>query len=606
MRLVLKKCYCKILIFFLLSSVTAHAQYVQYTYHDDDKQQIKEIYHVNDTITNTLEGRYQSYYINGNIESTGHFTNNETFGVWEFYYEDGKVKMRGDLQQGSSDGFWEYFFESGSKSMEGNIISKKREGQWKIFYEGGDLKEVGSFSEGRREGDWVYFFEDGRIKGEINYNYGKGRFTEYYPTGEVRAEGPKSGAENVGIWKYYYKDGTLQAEGKYETDEKSGLWKYFYHNGQVSAVGSFDNNKPSGDWNYYYEDGTVSSKGSFAAGKKDGEWLVYYSDGTLKGKSQFDEGSGLYRELYKSGNTKLQGRIVDGQYEGHWSYYYETGELEGECDYVEGRGIYHGYYTDGSLQTKGSIHNGKKVGKWDLYKNDGTLTGYYRPVYDERGVKRVKVEKIKETKKYGVAEYRFRGRKKSHFEPRRNEFKGIIVGTNPLEMFINRLPLALEFYMQERLGYEFEFEGIRDPFFGEDGDVPLNETYKRGYSAALRQKFYNPQRYGMWYFGHEIRFTNMSHYVNLPHSTQPESVVRASAKEQKYEYSGVLGYRLMQSTSDTGFTADAFVSLGAGYRSFDQKGTNEKAFSDLHKGDISFAYNFGLNLGYTFPFRIRR
>jgi uncharacterized protein len=89
------------------------------TYHALDKKSLKEVYEVKDTLKNIPHGRYISYYLNGNIESKGQFTNNETTGVWEFYYETGKLKMRGILFKGANYGMWEYFFESGKKSMEG-------------------------------------------------------------------------------------------------------------------------------------------------------------------------------------------------------------------------------------------------------------------------------------------------------------------------------------------------------------------------------------------------------------------------------------------------------------------------------------------------------
>ncbi|UII24870.1 hypothetical protein LVD15_16350 [Fulvivirga maritima] len=598
-----------IFILFILFSLLMHnavqAQYVQYTYHDDDKEQIKEIFHVKDTISNTLEGKYQSYYINGNLESLGSFANNETVGVWEFFYEDGKLKMRGDLEPGSSDGYWEYFFESGIKNMEGRIKDRKRVGEWSIYYESGELKEKGIFREGRREGLWEFYYEDGRKKGSIDYAGGKGLFTEFYPTGESKAEGPRVGSVNNGLWKYYYKDGSLQAEGNYNGDEKSGIWKYYHRNGQVSATGEFDNNKPSGEWQYYFENGKLSSTGNFSKGKKDGLWSLYYPDGTLKGESVFDKGSGTYKEFYETGELKIEGKIEDGLYTGLWKYYYEDGVLEGECEFEDGIGEYTGYFHDGTtVQTIGTIENGKKIGKWKLFGEDGELSGYYHPVYGKGTIKRDELRE-KERANYGIADYKFKGKKRSYFEPKRNEYRGFIVSLSPLSMFVNRLPCGMELYMEERMGFEFEFEGVRDPFFEDDNDVPLYDNYKRGYRLALKQKFYNPfNEYGMWYFGHVVRFSNLNHYANV--ISQPENVIRVHAKEHRVEYSLMLGYRLIQSTSEGGFTADAFISGGGGYRSYSEDDYAGRAFDSLDKGSVSFAYNFGLNIGYSFSVGHRR
>lgn len=90
---------------FLLFPVLVFSQGVtRQTFHDPEKRNLKEVYQVNDTISNILQGKYISYYLNGNIESKGQFEKNQTAGVWEFYYETGKLKMRGVLKQSANFG----------------------------------------------------------------------------------------------------------------------------------------------------------------------------------------------------------------------------------------------------------------------------------------------------------------------------------------------------------------------------------------------------------------------------------------------------------------------------------------------------------------------
>ncbi|MEM7110098.1 MAG: hypothetical protein AAF519_17855, partial [Bacteroidota bacterium] len=246
---------------------------------------------------------------------------------------------------------------------------------------------------------------------------------------------------------------------------------------------------------------------------------------------------------------------------------------------------------------KGIIDNGKKIGRWELYKNDGSLSGYYKPIYDQPEVSEYQP---RESKKYGVGEYKFKGRRFTYFNSKINEFQGVILQTNPFMSFLGRVPFGVEFYLQERLGHEFEFEGIRDPFYTLDDDVALDDVFSRGYGMALKQKLYNPTQYGLWYLGHELRFSNVSHFVNV--STPLEIVRRASASEQKIEYSVILGYRLMQNTAGKGFTVDSFVSVGTGYRNFEVSEQDEDSFDELEMGTVPLTFNFGLNIGYTFSF----
>jgi len=585
-------------------SYGAHAQVTRYTYHDKEKKHLKEVYQVKDTINNVLEGKYISYYLNGNIESQGQFANNETVGTWDFYYETGKPKMTGILKPNSNDGYWEYFYENGNTSMEGEISNNKRRGEWKIYYENGALKEKGVFRNNRREGQWLFYYEDGKVKGEGEYTYGKGKVTEFFPTGEKLAEGERVGTKNVGNWKYYYKGGALQAEGEYDANNrKIGEWTYYHHNGNISATGKFDGGQPEGEWIYYYEDGNVKSKGEFVDGRKSGYWGVFFEDGSLKGETDFEDGNGIYKEYYPDGRLKITGPIVDGKRDGHWKYYYQGGQLEGECEYVQGKGQYHGYYPNGKLQTQGQIKEGQKVGRWELYNKKGELNGYYKPIYEEYAISEEALEFQRPKKEYGVADYRFKGGSIRYFRAKINEFQGVIVSFNPLTSFIGRVPFGVEFYMQERLGHEFEFEGLRDPFFTSDDDVPLNDTYSRGYSMAVKQKFYNKDgKFGLWYFGHEVRFTNLSHYANITSTLVPDNELKVSASEQKIEYTVLLGYRLMQNTDDKGFTIDAYIGAGTGYRSFKSPVAFEKAFDELNQSPITFRMAFGLNFGYTISF----
>ncbi len=593
-------------LLFLISN-GIYAQVERYSYHDDENKKIKEIYHVRDTFSNVLEGAYLSYYINGNIESRGLFSNNETVGEWEFYYETGKLRMVGNLKTGSNDGYWKYYFENGEKSMEGEISGKKRRGEWKIYYESGELKEQGNFEDNKREGSWTGYYEDGNKKSETHYAYGKGKITEYYAMGEKKAKGSKSGAKSVGHWQYYFKSGKLQAEGEYQNGKRTGPWVYYHENGQVAAKGDFLNGAAQGEWLYYHDNGQISSKGEFVRGKKSGYWGIFNDDGSLKGETEYKNGNGVYTEYYPDKSVKIRGTIAGGKNHGVWRYYYEDNKLEGVCDFVDGRGEYFGYYPDGTLQTKGIIDNGQKVGKWELYRDNGTLSGYYRPIYNEQKIIADEAPQPRVVREYGVGEYRFKRKKFNYFDAKINEFQGVIVQTNPFLSFLGRVPFGVEFYLQERLGHEVEFEGIRDPFYTPDEDVALDEVFDRGYSLAIKQKFYNPDnRYGLWYFGHEIRFTNISHYANVSPASPPEDIMRASASERKIEYSVILGYRLMQSTTNRGFTVDSFISLGTGYRDFSIDQGFDNVFEDLDQDTITLAFNFGLNIGYAFALGPRR
>lgn len=597
-----------------LNSPAVH--YTQSTYHDQDKKFIKEVYQVKDTVRNVPHGHYVSYFLNGKPESRGQFTNNETSGVWEFYFETGKLKMRGILFKGANYGLWEYFFESGKKSMEGIINGRSREGEWKMYYENGQLREVGSYDNNSRNGTWRTYFEDGALKGVIDYADDHGRFIEYYHSGKVRAEGPKAGARNVGYWRYFAEDGTLESDGAFEEGKKQGVWSAYFPSGRLASKGAVHNDEPTGQWEYWHQNGKLVGSGTFDNGQKNGRWLSYSPDGKLKSEIMYTAGRGTLVEYYESGKVRMKGELKDELREGSWEFFLEDGLLEGTCDYKAGKGIYLGYYPNGALQIKGAMEGDLKTGTWEIYEPDGKLSGYYKPFYDDQKLgaeiagmvqKGQPASAKAKAQPHGQATVRKVQRSGSvnYFTPRYNEVHGVLFASNPIWLTAGQLPLAVEFYLQERLGHEFEFVGIRNPFFTADSEVTPGKEFQRGYSIAIKQKFYHALTVGSWYFGHEIRFTNVGHFVNdvVPGPVLGSNLFTFNATEQRIEWGALLGYRILKRPVAGGLTVDAFVSADIGYRDVDADEAQVARFTRLDQHPLSTTFHFGVNIGHMFSLR---
>ena len=303
--------------------------------------------------------------------------------------------------------------------------------------------------------------------------------------------------------------------------------------------------------------------------------------------------------------------MENGINEDHWKYYYEDGILEGESNFQNGSGPYKGYYKDGSLKMEGTIENGIKTGIWKLYNNDGSLAGYYKTFYeDDKPVFRIveNSDSIGSPLDYEKPEYLFKKQKIRYFRPQINEFKGIIIGTNPVAMIAGSIPFTVEYYMQERLGYELQYSIIRDPFFTSDANIDLNKDYQRGYSIALKQKFYSKDRkLGMTYFGHEFRFTTVDHFANINDSLNIVNSSVLGAGEKRFEYSIIGGYRFLKDAGDIGITIDIFTGIGFGYRDFSKDYPElesfENIFSDVKKSKWSVPVRLGVIIGYSFKGR---
>jgi antitoxin component YwqK of YwqJK toxin-antitoxin module len=586
-----------LLIFLILQARTLDAQVLlRKTWHDADRRLLKEVYQVKDTVRNIRHGRYTSYFLNGSVESTGFYENNQPVGLWEFFYENGNLKMRGQLKNGTNAGYWEYFFENGGKSMEGTMNGHVREESWTYYYEGGAVKETGAYRSGKRHGLWLWYFEDGVRRAEGDYTEDYAVVTEYFHSGKVAGYGPKMGSRKVGHWRYYHEEnGSLTSEGTYSEGKKHGEWLWYFPSGQVSCRGYYERGDPVGEWTYYHENGQISQRGQYINGEKDGYWVGFSSSGNKTVEIQYDQGSGLYKEYFPSGKLKVTGMIRHDKREGRWVFYREDGSREGECTYKDNRGRYEGYYSNGALHTRGDMEGDRKTGLWEIYDMEGNLTGFYRPFYDH-------LSTSGEFGK-GSTEKTFTGKSAkrgfSYFVERTNEFKGIVLGGNPMLVFAGRLPMAVEFYNQERLGHEFEFVGIREPFFTEDDYITPGKLFKRGYSMAVRQKFYHPLRkVGMWYFAHELRFSNIGHFINVEFA--PDNIVMMSAAEQRIQYGVLVGYRVIQRNNRKGFTIDLFMGTSTGYRSFDQPAVAEPYFQSIRQKPLALTFQAGMYVGHMF------
>lgn len=601
----------------LLFSFSAAGQIKVQTFYDRERILPKEVYYVADSLSQTITGTYVSYYFNGNVKSMGQFEKNRAIGIWKHYYENGKVKMEGTMEDNFPNGYWKYYYENGRISMEGYMSKDHKEKEWIFYYENGNLKSRGSFKNDEKEGLWNYFYEDGGLKAEASYSKGKGAYKEYYPTGNLKMEGLNNKGENDSLWVYYYETGVRKAEGFFENGLKKGSWKYYYPNHNLSAEGVYEGDQKSGKWVYYHENGLVSSEGVERGGLKDGYWKLYHKDGSFKAESIYENGSGEYIEYYAKGKVKVKGYIENGHNGGLWKYYYEDGSLEGEAVFIDGEGDFTGYYKDGSIKMKGKIKDGKNVDIWELYEKDGSLVGYYKPYYeDDKPVYKIVTAVAADADSvsdYLKPEYRFKNRRIVYFVPKVNEFRGFIFSTNPLGVTVGRIPVAVEYYLQDRLGHELHYVWIRDPFFTSNQKMPEGDVYDRGFSVSFRQKFYHPgENFGMFYFGHEVRYTSLTHYSNLS-SPDSAGIYHPAARldEQRIEYSLLLGNRWMKFFDEkwvndehkSGITIDLHGGIGVGYRFFKQdpyiKETSH-IFEGVSMKRGTIPVRFGVTVGYVF------
>ncbi|MBC6411309.1 MAG: toxin-antitoxin system YwqK family antitoxin [Ekhidna sp.] len=602
-------------ILFLFPAILSFSQIKQgKSYFDGDSTKIREIfsYSIQDSV---LQGSYESFYLNGSLQAFGWFSRNLPDSSWLYYYENGRPKAEGKYRNGNPNGKWKYYFENGNIKSEGILRGLSKDGYWAFYYENGGEKSNGIYFDNRKSGIWNYFYEDGSLKAQSYMEDGKGRYTEFYPSGSRRMEGFNREDKSEGEWIYYFETGEVEAIGSFENGLKTGDWIYYYKNGMIAAEGAYLKGLKSGEWIYYHENGNISQKGKVTDDQKDGYWKLFYPSGELQGEASLQEGTGNYNEYYPSGTRKSQGQLVNGKKDGKWYYYGENGELEGKADFEAGEGEYIGYYPDGTIKMNGRLKEDKRIGEWTLYDPDGSTAGTYHPIYeDEKPIFKSRVsEDPTERRTYDKPEYKFKRKGFKYFEPTINEYRGIILGTNPAWLVADRLPIALEYYMQERLGYELQVDIISDPFFRADENVPVYDIYRRGSKIHFRQKFYSLDRaFGMTYFGHQLSFRYLNHQVNhLDSAIVNATVFRyGNLTASGFGYGIFAGSRWMKNAGNSGLTMDVFLGVSIEGRSFKKQYENESDrviqildnyFQREIGSSVHFPVIFGVNIGFVGP-----
>ena len=594
-------------LLFSYCSLTLYSQGVEVvSYFDADSIRIQEVITLKDSVSGILHGVYRNYFLNGNIQSTGHFDNGNQNGFWKFFYENGSIRSQGTLVGNQMHGKWMFFYEGGTKSQEGFFDKGTENGTWITFYENGSDKSLGSFVQGKKEGIWNYYYEEGQLRAQAYFRSDAGKFKEFYPSGNLLREGVMKEGREEGFWQFFYESDDKQSEGMYRNGNRDGLWIFYYPSGAVFSKGYYENNSPSNQWIYYHENGNVASKGSRLGGEKNGEWLLYYETGEIKAEGDYDSGDGEYVEYYPNGVIKSKGYVKNGKYQGKWKFYDDNGDLEGIGDFNLGNGMYTGYFPDGTIRMQGNVRNGKRVGTWKLFKPDGELAGlnkiivenekpmFFSGVFDEGQLV---------SEKPG---FRHRKRRIRYFVPRLNEYRGIIGALNPGSTLFGSFPISSEYYMQERLGYEIQYIFHRKPFFVSNQSIDDDQVYSRGTKIRLRQKFYNQSNRGrMFYFGHEVQFGSIDNLANSNTSVAP-------LKFSQYEvgYGFFIGSRYMRRPDGQGITIDANFGFSVSYLAgkIPSSYTDEQVmiFNEVDKSRVSLPFIFTLMVGNAFNRTKRR
>lgn len=585
---------------------------VTYWFGNDSIKGIEKVVEVLSRDTTILNGEYLHFFQSGGIRIKGVFKDNKPTGVWDYNFESGELKHRVNYKTDSTS-YWVYYFENGEKKKEGRVLNHKRDSLWTYYYEKGTVLKQGEYNKDLQDLQWNYYYEDGESKAVALYDKGAGDYTEYYYKGSVKMSGPVSENVSNGVWSYYYETGNLKSKGYEKDGVKNGQWQYFYSNDSLASRGNYLNGAKQGEWQFYYENGVLSSEGIMSDGLRDGYWKLFNDKGGFKADANLLNGTGVYKEYHDNNKLKVDGYLKEDKNHGHWDYFYDDGTLEGKADYIDGEGEYLGYYQSGELKMKGQIKDGKQVGTWELYDKDGSILGYYKliPSNSKEGEINQIISPTTDnnpppllppeisSQKRPAHNYPRRKEPYRPFQPKKGESRGFIAGGNPLAIVASQVPVSLEYFMQERLGYELRYTIKRNPFFIPDKNIGDSIRYSRGYSIDFKQKFYSKfkEDRGMFYFAHEVRYLNETFFLNSNNKTEFSKL-----RQNKFEYAWTIGDRVLGDIRYGGVTFDIYAGLGVAYVTQKKSIVSglEPKFINIPSEEIQLATRLGFALGYLF------
>lgn len=156
-------------------------------------------------------------------------------GKWEFYHDNGQLESIGNYENATREGEWVTRNSNGSLRYKENFKNGVREGQYEAYSEYGSLEEKGNFKKGKKEGNWTYYYENSKnTSAEENWKNGdRTSRIEYFENGKIQSKAffrPSNTpfGHMHGPFIEYFENGTdIKQKGSYIDGGRDGNWEFF-------------------------------------------------------------------------------------------------------------------------------------------------------------------------------------------------------------------------------------------------------------------------------------------------------------------------------------------------------------------------------------------
>lgn len=351
------------------------------------------------------DGLFEEWYENGNKKNETEFKNDLVNGKNKLWFQNGKVQQEMHFimvfdsvkkyYKPIYNGKYEVYYDNGNLKTSGNYVAGKEEGVFTSFFENGQKSKEIIYNNGLITDKLTQWHKNGNISQVENYM--------------IIKENDSTKSVLGGEYYRYYEDNTLVEKGSNKNGKKDGLWTQWYADGIKANETNYCNGLKCGNCILWNKDGTLKQEQSFNVvienGTKksvlDGEERIYNNKGIITRINYFNRKNycSMSEEFYEDGTKKSTTYYLvkpDYHYRDYNKIitYFSNGQLESESfgsnSIAIGRTI--NYFINGSLKSitdydgKGS---GNKNGYDIQWSSDGELSSFrkYKNYKDFENIK---------------------------------------------------------------------------------------------------------------------------------------------------------------------------------------------------------------------------
>jgi len=101
-----------------------------------------------DVVKGVKNGKFETFYLDGKLEGSGHVVNNKSEGEWDYFYNNGQLACKGHFINDLPDGRWETYYENGKLRSSGILYNGKMTGLWGFYDVKGNLINYAFYKNG--------------------------------------------------------------------------------------------------------------------------------------------------------------------------------------------------------------------------------------------------------------------------------------------------------------------------------------------------------------------------------------------------------------------------------------------------------------------------